>query len=400
MLINFQKHFDNTYEEVFNKTLVAKTIMNTRFESKLTYGQSVERFVYDVSGVKVRDTIRGSASVIDAITDSTELLTINLEKESVFHLSDGEVTQAGPLNPGSVIGGQIGVKISTDLDARCFKEILNAGFSFDTGDLTTRDSNGTPITLSSTTVPQMTSRMAAKLRHRNNINTAGNMAFVVDAYAASDIAQYLMSKNIDLAGYVFQNGFSGAIDGANLYISENLTGSAVLGLATKPTANDTVSVGGLTYKFVSSPSAVGDVAIGANVTDSQNNLAAAINQGAGAGSVYVAWTGANLETWKGGKFSAVADNTAKTVTVNSAGAGRGFVVATSLTNQTDKFGPVYVNAYFGKMGAIDLVVQDLKKVKIIETADRRGVNIFSSYLAGIKTFADGAKKFLNVKIAA
>ena len=34
-----------------------------------------------------------------------------------------------------------------------------------------------------------------------------------------------------------------------------------------------------------------------------------------------------------------------------------------------------------------------------KTADRRGVNVFSSYLAGIKTFTDGSKKFLNVLLA-
>ena len=37
-------------------------------------------------------------------------------------------------------------------------------------------------------------------------------------------------------------------------------------------------------------------------------------------------------------------------------------------------------------------------VDIRPTSDRRGNNIFSSYLAGVKTFADGAKKFLQVKI--
>jgi hypothetical protein len=34
------------------------------------------------------------------------------------------------------------------------------------------------------------------------------------------------------------------------------------------------------------------------------------------------------------------------------------------------------------------------------TADRRGTNVFTSYLAGVKTFADGAKKFLDVLITA
>ena len=81
-----------------------------RYEPMLTYGGSVTRFTYDVSAVRVRTVSRGSASTIDAITDSTEALTINLEKEAVFFISDGEVKQTGPLNPGEVIGGQIAVK--------------------------------------------------------------------------------------------------------------------------------------------------------------------------------------------------------------------------------------------------------------------------------------------------
>ena len=42
----------------------------------------------------------------------------------------------------------------------------------------------------------------------------------------------------------------------------------------------------------------------------------------------------------------------------------------------------------------------MKNVDMRPTADRRGTNVFSSYLAGLKTFADGAKKFLDVKISA
>jgi len=41
----------------------------------------------------------------------------------------------------------------------------------------------------------------------------------------------------------------------------------------------------------------------------------------------------------------------------------------------------------------------MKEVDMRKTDDRRGTNVFTHYLAGIKTFADGAKKFLCVKIA-
>ena len=136
-LTDYKPQFDNAYQEVFNKTLVSKEIMNTRFEAMLKFGASVERVAYDISNVLVRDVTRGAASTIDALTDTSELLTINLEKEAAFHISDGEATQAGPLNPGEVIGKQVGIKVATDLDGKCFAEVVNASYAFDTGDLTT-----------------------------------------------------------------------------------------------------------------------------------------------------------------------------------------------------------------------------------------------------------------------
>lgn len=403
-LTNFQKHFDNTYQEIFQKALVAKTIMNTRFEAKLKFGESVERFTYDISAVQVRSTVRGSASTIDSVTDGSELLTVNLEKEAVFHISDGEVSQAGPLNPGAVIGGQIGLKVAIDLDARSFAEVQNALFDFDTGDLTTLASNGTPITLSSTTVPQMTTRMAAKLRAKNNQMVTSNMCFVVDAYAASDIEQYLMGKDIDIAGAVFKNGYAGLVRNAVLYVSENLTGEAVMGMATQPTAADSVTINGVTFQFVATLAAAGDLHIGTAVDDTRANMVAAFNDietaiAEATETGYQLVSAADQETWVNLKITATNDDTANTATIVAVGSGR-LTVAETFTDGTDAWDTNFIHTYFGKKGAIDLVVQDLKKVDMRKTDDRRGTNVFSNYLAGIKTFADGAKKFLDVHIAA
>jgi hypothetical protein len=99
------------------------------------------------------------------------------------------------------------------------------------------------------------------------------------------------------------------------------------------------------------------------------------------------------------RLTATNDDTANTLTIVGTGSGR-LVLSETLTDGTDAWTKNTLHAYYGKKGAIDLVVQDLKEVDMRQTADRRGTNVFSSYLAGIKTFADGAKKFLNVKIAA
>lgn len=400
-ITNFKPQFDNAYQEFFQKALVAKEVMNSRFEPVLKYGASVERVKFDLSGVRVRTVTRGAASTIDAVTDSNELLTVNLEKEAVFYVSDGEAVQAGPLNPGEEFGKQIGIKVSLDLDARCFAEVLNALFNFDNGDLTTLASTGTPITLSSTTVPQMVTRMPAKLRYKNNQEIIQDMIFVVDSYAGADISQYLLGKNIDLAGYVFKNGYTGDITNAQLYISENLTGQANLYSPQTPTDGDTVLIAGIVFTFNTTLSTLaGSVLISGSADAARANLTALVNAPGTTTTLGTALAAADqLVLTDTLRLVATNNNTTDIMALVGTGSGR-LILAGTLTNTNNTWQNNRISAYFGKRGAIDLVIQDMKPVDMRITTDRRGTNVFSYYLAGIKTFADGAKKFLNVLIAA
>lgn len=394
-LTNYKVQFDNAYQEVFQKALVAKKIANIRFEKLLTMGASVTRFAYNIDGVLVRSVTRGAASTIDTITDSSETLTVNLEKEAVFHISDGEVKQAGALNPGEVIGGQVAVKIALDLDGRVFNEVTNAFQTFDNGDLTTLASTGTAITLNSTTVPQMVARMPAKLRRGANQDILVNLALVVDSYAASDIAQFLLGKNIDLAGAVFKNGYTGDISNAQMYVSEKLKATATLLSAGTFSDADTVTINGVTFTMKTVLGVTpGNVLIGADAAASITNLTALINAPGTTTAQGVALSTANQALISG--ITAVATS-ATVMTLTGVGTGR-LVLSEAAANWS--WSSNYIHAYFGKRGAIDLVVQDMKEVDMRPTSDRRGTNVFSSYLAGLKTFSDGAKKFLDVLIAA
>lgn len=392
-LTDFAPQFDNAYEEFFMKTLVAKDIANTRFESKLRFGESIERVAYDISNVVVRSVTRGSASTIDSVTDSSDLLLVNIEKEAVFHISDGEVTQAGPLNPGEVIGAKVAYKVAEWLDGRVFEEVDNALYAFDDGDLTTLSSSGTAITLSSTTVPQMVSRMPAKLRYRNQQEVTTNMVLVVDSYAGSDIVQYLMGKSIDLAGSTFKNGYAGDIQNAQLSISENLKGEVNL-VVDVLTADEYISINGVAFTAKATPGVAGEVDISGSVDGQGAILANAINGAA---------TGQDTDT---GYFEVSAANRA---ILNNAGVVAVYTAATDTLTITARGRIIYadtasgtvtnkLHCYFGKKGAIDLVVQDLASVDMRPTADRRGTNVFSSLLGGVKTFTDGSKKFLDVHV--
>lgn len=85
---------------------------------------------------------------------------------------------------------------------------------------------------------------------------------------------------------------------------------ARLTLAANPTANDTVTVGTQTYTFVASLTTADDVLIGATADDSLDNLAAAINQSTGEGTLYgtgtVANTDASAESLGGQQMDATA----------------------------------------------------------------------------------------------
>lgn len=96
-----------------------------------------------------------------------------------------------------------------------------------------------------------------------------------------------------------------------------------------PTADDTVTIGGQTYKFVASVSDPYDVDIHTTPSGQAANLAAAINAGAGAGSVYGTDTVANLSV------TAEADLGVVTVTAIYAGeVGNTVLLAESAGNTT------------------------------------------------------------------
>lgn len=93
-LNDFREYYDPTYQEILQKTLVGKEIANTRFQSNLTFGDQVKRFILDLSAVQVRDVVNLVDRVIDPITDSEQALTINFKKGTAFPIASLEKIQA------------------------------------------------------------------------------------------------------------------------------------------------------------------------------------------------------------------------------------------------------------------------------------------------------------------
>jgi len=250
-LNDFKKEYVLRYQDILNKVLVGLKIANTRFESGMKFGDTVTRFILDLSAVRVRSFTNLNDRTIDPVTDSTQTMTINVQVGAVFPIARLEKIQAGPLNPAMVAGKNIAIKVATYLDASILAETRNAFAVFDTGNLTTAAANGTPITLSSTTVPQMVSQTYAKLFANNAPMT--NLCWVLDPYSVSAIGQFPIGKELSNEGTTFKNGFSGPLYGAEVYMSNNLTGEATLLSTGTFSDGDTVTINGvvLTMKTTS-----------------------------------------------------------------------------------------------------------------------------------------------------
>lgn len=409
---DFYEYFQPAYQEIFQKVAVAKeSVASMRFDANIKRkGDTVHRRILDIDGVKVRDISDPYADrTIDSLDDSDETLTINYNKSANFQLSSKDILQASDVNPASYAGAKLATKVSLAVDADILYETVNATYDFDTGDLTTLESTGTPITLSTTTVPQMAHRLFAKLAYRNQQDNM-NLCFVADWYTVSSIAQYLGGKETEYSLSAFENGIvkDRMFGGAQIYCSEKLTSTAVLALATNPTDQDTIVINGVTITFVATLSATtgaGEVHIASTVDITRANLVEFLNdptqsEAEATDTGYSSLSTAQQELWDNmGSISAVNDNTANTATLTGRGTGR-LVLSETLTAGGDSWSLNYIHAYYGKKGAIDVVMQENVDVWTREEPKKRVTNYFVEALYGVKTFADGKKKFLDVLINA
>lgn len=394
-LNDFSKSFVMRYQDILNKMLVGLKVANTRYESNLKYGDTVTRFALDLSGVRVRAFTNLTDRTIDPITDSTQNMTVNIQSGAVFPIGRLEEIQAGPLDPGEFAGRNVAIKVATYLDSHILYEAKNADVVFDDGSLAAGgDASGTPITLSSTTVPQMVSMTFAKLFAGNAEMT--NLCWVLDPFSVSQIAQFPIGKELSNEGTTFKNGFSGNLYGAEVYVSNNLTGEATLLSSGAFTDIQTITIGGVVFTTVTTiGSTAGNVLIGANAAATITNLAALLNAPGTTTAQGVALSAADQVTITD-TLGIVATATSATVlTIVARGSSR---LALSETQTNASWSTNFVHAYYGQKGAIDVAIQDNPKMMMRDEPKQLTTNIFTDIVAAVYSFADRRKRFLDVKI--
>ncbi len=394
-LNDFKEVFSDRYQDIISKSLVAMKVANTRLQAGLKEGDTVHRFILNLSAVLVRDVTNLTDQTIDPITDSDQYLTVDQKKGAAFPIAHWEEVQAGSLDPASTAGKEIGLKVSSYVDASVLNHAVNMTRDFDTGDLTTMASTGVPIVLSTTNVPQFLTKIKSKLK-RNNAGLT-NLVMVIDPDTMAIFEQTLIGKNIDAAGNALLNGFSGNMGGFTIYESNNLTGQAVLYMATAPTAAEIVTINGVACTFVAALTGVaGQVLIG-TADATRANLTHLLNNPSVTNTEHVAFAAADIITITELRITAVNDNAADTMTIVCIGSGR-LTLTENFVAGADLWQRNYVHALAGRSGSIDVVIQDGVKPVMLREAKQDTMNILTNTLYGIRTFDDGAVQMLDVLI--
>lgn len=346
------------------------------------------------SPLTVQQITRGTDMVLDDLTAVDESLVVDQQWGTAFQVHDFDSIQS-MYSLALSYGKDAGEALSNKIDADVLAEVLNAGSYIDAGDV--GGTAGQGIVLSTSNVFPTFAAAKRALKKKNVVST--DLYGVVSPEFEEIYTQAVANRVTAQGDTVGMNGYIGKYYGIDLYVSNNLTSSAVLALATNPTANDTVTIDGVTFTFVSTiGTTAGNVLIGASADATRANLATLINAPTVTTATGVKLSDANARNFKA-YISATNDDTANTLTV--IGKGQGVLdVAETLTAGADIWTAAtqLQRNLFGVKGNPVLVMQ--KKPSIEERKETR--QLATNYLNGVlyksKTFADNAVQMVDVRV--
>ena len=198
-------------------------------------------------------------------------------------------------------------------------------------------------------------------------NAYGKKFMVVSSYESRDLKGYLQTTGNMVMDEVLRNGFAvgknvnkvgTTFSGVDVFQSNNITQTVVLGLATNPTNGDTITIAGVEITFVATLSGgASEIHITGSVDATAANLAEWLNA-AGANDEaedtntgYSAASQEDQATLSRLGISAVATGASDIVTITTKGVVR---VSETLTDGTDTWATPERYLVFGEYGFINL----------------------------------------------
>lgn len=371
------------------KLLVSKPVSSFEEQANLTHGARVHRPT--APEFLTNDYNKyGNGVSIQEVKSEDQYLDVDKVKEVSFYIDAVEDKQSKYDAEAEAVKSAV-YSISQEMDYTRFKETINAADYADAA--TAGGSAGTPYTPAVSTLTEFIENSKAKLR-LSGAEQDREWYLVATPKMVSYIAQSFIKDGFNLADSGLRNGYKGDAYGLKVYESTNLL-HEVKFTADTIAATNTFAIAGITFTFVSSiGSDEGNVLKGATDADALTNAALAVNAGSGAGTNYIEISDANRAKLRKLGVYAVADTTAKTLTIYANGP---FTFAGTATTFVP--GALVAHCELGRKGAVDMVVQIDPKVQKNKVPNKTGYNFIIYDLYGVKTFDEGKYRMLDLRVA-
>ena len=390
------------------KEPVYQILADTRLEAGLTKGTTVSRSY--ASDVQVNDMGADGSYSTQAIVDQAETLVVNKEKEASIYVRKLDEMQAHlpvKVKYGRKLANALINQIDGDVLLAAYQ---GAGTTLDDGSFGGTSGNGLVVT--ATNVASVFTTAMMKLRLKNVIYNKrfqggsklevpeGMPIAIITPEILSYIELYLGGKDTLLGDAVSRNGYSGYFMGFNLFVSNAMPWTATLEFATIPTANDTITINGVTLKAVADGTAANAGEFSIQTT---NDLAAAslvelINGTGTAGADnYIEVSVANRRLLKNitASYSASTDK----LTLVSSGTGT-VEVSETLTPAGDVWTAAkqQVHVLFTMSKSVSLVVQKTPDLEENFVSGKIGRDYIAWTAYGIKVFVDQAPQIVQLAV--
>lgn len=372
------------------KTDVFRALANFEEQATLSDGQKVDRPYR--SDIVVETYTKGTALTAQDLTATSDQLTVDTVKAALLYVDNVDKIQ-NKYSAANAWIDEAGKRLSNSIDARFLYEVFNANSLVDDGDLGGVVNDGITVTTGNILDIFASVNLLLDLQNVED-NTR---FFVVSPHFYQVLIRYIAGRLTLLGDNTGENGNIGSYLGLKLYKSNNLSGSARWTPANNPSNNDTVTIAGVTFTFVSAIGVTaGNILIAGTTALTIANLVALINA-AGVGdavnNVSLSTTNTRaVQNW-------VAVNGTTYIEVRVKGGSYLTVTGSDATDVWTATEQVQ-NLLAGRTGAIDAVIQQEPTVEMGSTvsAGKSGMNILPMTLFGVYTFNQGKNEIVRVKV--
>lgn len=377
------------------KSTVNKAQASYDEQSSLEYGVSVDRPYRN--DLFVEDYVKGQAAVAQNLTATSDKLTINKQKVILMFVDKVDKIQ-NKWDAAKYWAEEAGKRLAIVTDAEYLYEVFSAINTVDDGDLGGTSGNG--IVLTTSIISSVVGKINRALDEQNVDMERQNRYWNISPQIKDVLWNYIAGKESILGDKTGEYGNIGRWGGLELFMTNNLTASAVWTPANNPTDTQTITISGVVFTFVSSiGTTAGNVLIAGSTALTLDNLVALINAPTATTINGVAFLDSAGKITADGRTvqAMVAVDGTTFITVRHK--GQSFLtVATS--DAADVWSKKKQHSMAGVKKAVDVVVQLDPGVEMASTVANgiAGMNIMTLTVFGVHTFDQGTKELVNVEI--